>query len=74
MSVDEVHEFRSRHIGFIFQFHYLLPELTALENILLPPRNLGLLKEYRKRAYSLLERLNIDYVANKLPGQMSGGE
>lgn len=74
MSVDSVHEFRSRHIGFIFQFHYLLPELTALENILLPPRNLGLLKEYQKRARFLLEQLNIGYVANKLPSQMSGGE
>jgi putative ABC transport system ATP-binding protein/lipoprotein-releasing system ATP-binding protein len=74
MSVKDVHEFRNRHVGFIFQFHYLLPELTTLENILLPPRNLGLDTEYTNRAHELLERLNIDYTANKLPGQMSGGE
>ena len=74
MSVDEIHEFRNRHIGFIFQFHYLLPELTALENILLPPRNLGLLKKYGPRANMLLEKLNIPYTRDKLPGQLSGGE
>lgn len=74
MSVDEIHAFRNRHIGFIFQFHYLLPELTALENILLPPRNLNLISQYEKRAHELLERLNITHTAHKVPGQLSGGE
>lgn len=74
MGQDEIHEFRNKHIGFIFQFHYLLPELTSLENILLPPRNLSLDKEYESRAKELLELLNIAHTAHKLPGQMSGGE
>lgn len=74
LSVDQVHEFRNKNIGFIFQFHYLLPELTALENILLPPMNSGVQKQYKKGALELLERLNITHIANKMPGQMSGGE
>ena len=74
MSVDEIHEFRNLHIGFIFQFHFLLSELTALENILLPPRNIGKEKEYLDTAYSLLKRMNIEHIMNKYPAQMSGGE
>ncbi|MGZ3695486.1 MAG: ABC transporter ATP-binding protein, partial [Bdellovibrionota bacterium] len=45
MTSKELHTFRNRHVGFIFQFHFLLPELTAIENILLPARNLGLMEE-----------------------------
>ncbi|NJM09973.1 MAG: ABC transporter ATP-binding protein [Bdellovibrionaceae bacterium] len=74
MSVSEVHEFRNRQVGFIFQFHYLLPELTALENALLPARNLGLDQKYRDEALDMLERLGIGKQAHKYPGQMSGGE
>lgn len=74
MSVEEIHCFRNENIGFIFQFHYLLPELTSLENILLPPRNIGLMDEYKKRAYELLDILNISHIAEKLPGEISGGE
>jgi lipoprotein-releasing system ATP-binding protein len=74
MSVDEIHEFRNLHIGFIFQFHYLLSELTALENILLPPRNIGQEKEYLDSAHRLLKRMNIEHIMNKYPAQMSGGE
>lgn len=74
MNSKEIHEFRNKNIGFIFQFHYLLPELTSIENILLPPRNLDLMDQYRGRAFELLEKLNITHTANKLPSQMSGGE
>lgn len=74
MSVEEVHQFRNKNVGFVFQFHYLLPELTALENILLPARNLGLMEQKKKMAESLLEELNIPKQKNKLPSQMSGGE
>ncbi len=74
MSVEEIHGFRNLNIGFIFQFHYLLPELTALENILLPPRNLGKVDEYTEKAKALLKMMNIEKVMHKLPGQMSGGE
>lgn len=72
MSVDTVHMFRNQHVGFVFQFHYLLPELTALENVLLPARNLNLKKE--KEALALLEELDIATQAHKFPSQMSGGE
>lgn len=74
MSEAELHHFRNTEVGFIFQFHFLLPELTALENVLLGPRNLGLEKEKRKDALSLLEELEILDQAHKLPSEMSGGQ
>lgn len=74
MSSDELHAFRNRNVGFIFQFHYLLPELTALENVLLPARNLKKIDEFTPRAMELLERLSVAKHANKYPSQMSGGE
>ncbi len=74
MSVQEVHEFRNRFVGFVFQFHYLLPELSALENVLLPARNLGLEEEKHQSAMELLERLEVANQHHKLPGQMSGGQ
>ena len=74
MGVDEIHSFRNKHVGFIFQFHYLLPELTAIENVLLPARNLGLIEEKTDRALYLLDSFGIKNKSNKLPGQMSGGE
>ncbi len=74
MSSAQLHQFRGHKIGFIFQFHYLLAELTALENVLLGPRNLGLEKEKRSNALELLDRLEILDQANKLPSTMSGGQ
>ncbi len=74
MSSDEIHDFRNRHVGFIFQFHYLLPELTALENVLLPPRNLKMMEEKTEEAIQLLTRLGLESHMDKLPGQLSGGE
>lgn len=74
MTSKEIHEFRNNKVGFIFQFHYLLPELSALENVLLPARNLNLLKEKTEFAYELLGQLGVHKHANKLPGEMSGGE
>lgn len=74
MSVDELHDFRAHHIGFVFQFHYLLPELTTLENILMPARNHGLHVEKRDRALQLLEDFDIADMVDHLPSQMSGGQ
>ncbi len=74
MSIDEMHAFRNHHVGFIFQFHYLLPELTAIENVLLPARNLGLINEKLANAQLLLKKLGISQHENKFPSQMSGGE
>ncbi len=74
LSSRDLHDFRNRQVGFIFQFHYLLPELTALENVLLGPRNLKRHEELKNRAMSLLEELEIPEQANKFPAQMSGGQ
>lgn len=74
MTSKEIHHFRNTSIGFIFQFHYLLPELTALENVLLGPRNLGLHEEKKEFAFSLLEQVGVVDQAHKLPSQMSGGQ
>jgi lipoprotein-releasing system ATP-binding protein len=74
LSVDELHQFRNASIGFVFQFHYLLPELTALENVLLPARNLGQHVTRRERALEMLREFGIEDKQNHLPSQMSGGE
>lgn len=74
MNSDTVHSFRNKYVGFIFQFHYLLPELTALENVLLPARNLNLMEQKRQAAIDLLARLGLNKHIHKYPGQLSGGE
>lgn len=74
MNSDELHEFRNKHIGFIFQFHYLLPELTSLENVLMPARRFNLQKEKTARAIKLLDDFGIKNKINNLPSQLSGGE
>lgn len=74
MSSAEVHAFRNLHVGFIFQFHYLLSELNAIENILLPARNLNRSHERISKARELMRRLGIESKENSFPWQMSGGE
>lgn len=74
MTTRQVHAFRNQHVGFVFQFHYLLPELTALENILLPARNLGQESRWQDNAYELLDGFGLADKAQRYPGQMSGGE
>ena len=67
--------FRSNTIGFIFQFHYLLPEFTGLENICMPAYiNKKQTKETFQRALELMKILNIESKKNSFPEQMSGGE
>lgn len=67
--------FRNRHIGFVFQFHHLLPEFTALENVCIPGWIAGAgKKDVRDRARELLQKLGLaDRTENK-PGALSGGE
>jgi len=67
---------RLERFGFVFQFHFLLPELTALENVMLPMRRLGRLTgaEIRDRAGVLLGDLGLREKAARHPGQLSGGE
>lgn len=63
---------RNARMGFVFQSYFLLPELTALENILLPALIAG--KRPRQRAQQLLERVGLKQRANHLPSELSGGE
>jgi putative ABC transport system ATP-binding protein/lipoprotein-releasing system ATP-binding protein len=65
---------RNKDIGFVFQFHYLLNELTALENILLPARKAGEIKEKEPFARELLEIIGLKEKADRLPSNLSGGE
>lgn len=66
---------RNRVIGFIFQFHFLLPDFTALENLLIPVRMAGRLDfGARQRAQSLLEAMGLAGREDHLPGELSGGE
>jgi lipoprotein-releasing system ATP-binding protein len=67
---------RLARLGFVFQFHFLLPEFTALENVMLPMQRLGKLsaKEMEKRARALLAQLGLADQAHKLPKQLSGGQ
>ena len=75
LSDDNLAEFRNRHIGFVYQFHHLLPEFTALENVAMPALIAGKSrKESFKRAQELLDFLKLaDRVGHK-PAQLSGGE
>lgn len=67
--------FRNAHIGFVFQFHHLLPEFSALENICVPAWIAGRKnKEVEERAKELLELLNLKDRGDHKPGELSGGE
>ncbi|MEO9571572.1 MAG: ABC transporter ATP-binding protein [Polaribacter sp.] len=75
LNDKELSSFRNEHIGFIFQFHQLLPEFTALENVCIPafiakkPK-----QETEKRAKDLLEFLGLSHRINHKPNELSGGE
>jgi lipoprotein-releasing system ATP-binding protein len=68
--------FRNKHIGFIFQFHYLLPEFTALQNVMIPALKLGKYsrKEVEERAYEKLNILGVKDQALKASSKLSGGQ
>lgn len=71
----ELAKFRNKHLGFVFQFHHLLPEFTALENICIPAFIAGTGKaEAEKRALELLDFLGLKERANHKPSALSGGE
>ena len=68
-------EFRNRHIGFVFQFHNLLPEFSALENVMMPALIGGAKrKEAKQRALELLSAVGLSERAEHKPAQLSGGE
>ncbi|MBQ6046619.1 MAG: ABC transporter ATP-binding protein [Bacteroidales bacterium] len=75
MGERKLAAFRNEHIGFVFQFHNLLPEFTAEENICMPALIKGKsMKEARKDAEELMEFLNITSRADHKPAELSGGE
>jgi lipoprotein-releasing system ATP-binding protein len=75
LSRAELARLRLARFGFVFQFHFLLPEFTALENVLIPLRKRGKLgpDDARARAHQLLASLDLGDAAGKYPDQLSGG-
>jgi len=75
LSLNKLSAFRNEHIGFIFQFHHLLPEFTAMENVCIPAFIAGKGKgESEKRAKYLLELLGLSNRFHHKPSELSGGE
>jgi lipoprotein-releasing system ATP-binding protein len=75
MEGPEMAEIRNRHIGFVFQFHHLLREFSALENVAMPLRVAGMeAPEARDRARELLDSVGLSRRTDHLPNQLSGGE
>jgi lipoprotein-releasing system ATP-binding protein len=73
---DQLAAFRNEHLGFVFQFHFLLPEFTVLQNVMLPALKLGKYspKEVEARAYQKLKMVDIAEQALKLSSKLSGGQ
>ena len=75
LSSDRLARFRNKHIGFVFQFHQLLPEFTALENVMMPAYIAGTShKEAKQRAMELLDFMGLSERADHKPNELSGGE
>ena len=73
MNETELSTIRNRDIGFVFQFHHLLPEFSAIENILMPTWINGV-DDGRDRALDLIEKMGLSERKDHFPGQLSGGE
>lgn len=75
LSDSKLSAFRNKHIGFVFQFHQLLPEFSAIENIMIPAFIAGISKkEAKQRAQELLAFMGLEDRANHKPNELSGGE
>lgn len=76
MKASQLAKYRNQSIGFVFQFHYLLPEFTALENVLMPYRigHKAVPKETTERAKELMKLVGLEKVMNNNATQMSGGQ
>jgi lipoprotein-releasing system ATP-binding protein len=75
-SIDELATIRNKNVGFVFQFHYLLPEFTCLKNVMIPALKLGqyTYKEVEQRAYEKLDLLGLRDQALKPASKLSGGQ
>jgi len=75
-NANQLAELRNENIGFVFQFHYLLPEFTVLENVMLPALKLGKYSEEQIRLHALekLNLLGLDKIAEKKANTLSGGQ
>jgi lipoprotein-releasing system ATP-binding protein len=74
-SSDDLATFRNENIGFVFQFHHLLPEFTALENVCMPALIAGMdINEANDKAHELLKRFGVENRSQHRPTQLSGGE
>ena len=75
LSTKKLSDFRNQHLGFVFQFHQLLPEFTAIENIMIPAYIAGVSqKQAKKRAKELLDFMGLADRATHKPNELSGGE
>jgi lipoprotein-releasing system ATP-binding protein len=75
LSSKQLSDFRNKNIGFIFQFHHLLPEFTALENVCIPSFIAGISKrKAEEKALALLNMLGVDHRKEHKPNELSGGE
>jgi lipoprotein-releasing system ATP-binding protein len=75
VSEDERAQFRNRHMGFVFQFHHLLPEFSAIENVMMPALIAGRSQsEIRDEAFKLLELVGLKHRVEHRPSELSGGE
>ncbi|MBK9294650.1 MAG: ABC transporter ATP-binding protein [Oligoflexia bacterium] len=74
MTKLEVCKFRNEQMGFVFQFHYLIAELSALENVLMPAKKAGLADKKKNYAQDLLKQFGLADKPHRLPRQLSGGE
>ena len=74
MTQKNIHELRNSSIGFVFQFHYLLPELTVLENVLMPARKHKQHKQMEPYALELIKEVDLAGKEYRMPAQLSGGE
>jgi ABC-type lipoprotein export system ATPase subunit len=71
---EEIFKLRNKKIGFVFQFHYLLQELTAIENVLLPARKAKELSKRKELSLRLLDEVGLKGFENRYPSELSGGE
>jgi lipoprotein-releasing system ATP-binding protein len=74
LNGDAAAEYRAKKVGFVFQDHHLLPQLTGVENVLLPTLAVKGNNQGRERAAELLERVGVSARAHAFPGELSGGE